>query len=268
MDTSVDTIASKYGRSAFDTRFNRQLKSVSKHSLIQEPHKKNEVIKTSFAMLVLKICSFMAVVAVIFYFAAEFYGDYVSKAGHTTDQSKREIYIASDVISIPANMIRYRSQRSRGNATRLDLYAHWPSLSGYSTQLMDDFDSLEDDAPIIFLTLEKRSMSAEMSGRVEKIYEKFFAAPPIDAGNGLVRRPFSADSAYFSEDLFYELNSPYPYAARCIRQSDEVAAPMCMRDIHIGRSLTLTYRFHSKYLPQWAVIEQAIRNRIGEMIAG
>jgi len=267
MSSSINILSDNYGRS-FDTKFNREMPGYHKR-LNEQVADKNprQIIPMSFALLVFKTTGFMAVTALILFLASSLYGNYVAKAGHTDDKSIKQIIVGNDVISLPMNMIRYGNQRTKTTAQRLDLYAHWPSLSGYSADYKDAFSSMENDAPIIFLTLEQRNMSLEMSGRVERIYEHFYAGPPIESVAGLVRRPFSKDSAYFSEDLYYEINSPYPYATRCIRESDSVAAPFCIRDIHIGHGLTLTYRFHISLLKEWNTIERAIKNKFNHMLA-
>lgn len=275
MDKTYDQVAGDYGRS-YDLNFDRRMPGyqdgLNADSTQRDPlhfivnKKPLEVKVVSFATLTLKITCFMSIIAALFYLSAGWFGDFVSKAGHTADTTIKRFSIQNNYVNVPLNMVRFSHQRKSGTLERLDLYAHWPTLSGYTEKLSKDFDSLQDDAPLIFISLEPQTMRQEMSGRIEEIYNKFFAGPPIDAGNGLVRRAFSADSAYFSEDLYYEVNSPYPYAARCIRENDKVAAPFCIRDIHVGNGLTLTYRFHANLLPQWRTLETSIRAKYKTMI--
>jgi hypothetical protein len=224
-------------------------------------------VTTSFLALVAKVSAFMLVVAVFLYFAAGIYGEMIAQGGNSTDTSVRQISIGDDVISVPGNMIRFRTQRNATNLDRLDLFAHWPDMSGYTADTAPIFDSLDPAAPVIFISLTPRDMTKDMSGRITAIYEKFFSGPPVDAGNGLVRRAFSADSAYFNEDLYYEVDSPYPYAARCVRENDRIAGPFCLRDIHVGRDTTLTYRFNANLLPQWMAIDRTVRESVAAMIS-
>lgn len=279
MARTYDQIASEYGR-GFDLNFNRNMPNYHDrantspdshdplHFLVKNnPTPSENVEAASLAKLAIKVTCIMALIAGAFYILAGWYGDVVSKAGHTTDQSTKIFSIKNNFIEVPLNMVRFGHQRNSGSLDRIDLYAHWPNLEGYSEANAADFDSLEDNAPLIFISLEPQNMSREMSGRIDTIYSKFFAGPPIDAGNGLVRRAFSADSAYFSEDLYYEIDNPSPYAARCIRENDKVAASFCMRDIHVGNGLTLTYRFHASLLPKWRALEKSIRAKYNTMIA-
>lgn len=224
-------------------------------------------ISDSFIKLVVNTCLFMIIIAALLFGAAHFYGSILAKGGNSTSLQIDQISIGDDVINVPENMIRFRSQRNVASLNRLDLYAHWPSMSGYSEERAAIFDSTQSGAPIIFISLEPREMTKDMSGRINSIYENFFAGPPVDAGNGLVRRAFSADSAYFSEDLYYEADSPYPFAARCVRESQNITETFCIRDIHIGRDLTLTYRFHSNLLPQWLSLDNVVRSHFTKMLS-
>lgn len=276
MNKTYDQVAGGYGRS-YDLNFDRRMPGYQDrlnsnktqndplHFIVNKQPLEIKVV--SFASLTLKITCFMSVIAAVFYLSAGWFGDIVSKAGHTTSTSIKRFSVQDNFINVPLNMVRFSDQRNSGTVDRLDLYAHWPSLSGYSEKLAQDFDSMQDDAPLVFMSIEKQTMHEEMSGRIEKIYEKFFAGPPIDAGNGLVRRAFSAESAYFSEDLYYEINNPYPFAARCIRENDKVAAAFCIRDIHVGKGLTLTYRFHASLMPKWRDLESSMRSKFATMIA-
>ncbi len=194
-------------------------------------------------------------------------GDELSRAGNTSDASLRQIVIGNDAVNVPANMVRFGSQRRATTAARLDLYAHWPSMSGYSEALGESFNSATIDPAIVFLTLEPRAMSQEMSGRIDAIYRKYFESAPVDAGNGLMSAPLSQEGGFVDEELVFEASSPYPFAARCVRASSPSAAAYCIRDIQAGKGLTATYRFDRSLLPQWLQLETAIRDRLKAMIA-
>jgi len=266
MANTVEETARLMGRS-HDIRFDRLMPGYQDRIYNAGNVEPKPIISQNFLSIMVKICVFMAVCAAVLYAAATFYGSLVAQAGHSTSDAQKQIVIGDDVITVPENMIRFRSQRDANNLNRLDLFAHWPSMRGYSSEKAAHFDAIGGPSPILFVSLEPRDMTKDMSGRVSSIYDKFFSGPPIDAGNGLVRRAFSSDSAYFSEDLYYEVGSPYPFAARCIRESDKVADPFCIRDIHIGRDMMLTYRFHSSLLPQWLAIDRTVRQTYSEMLA-
>lgn len=216
-----------------------------------------KIMMVSSALLVAGLCILAGVTL---------FGEGISRGGHSASVEKTEFVIANDVLRIPKNLVRFSSQRSGGMVSRLELYVQWPSMSGYQDALKSDFSSAGQQGNLIFLSLEPRSMSHDMSGRIAPIYSKFFDGPPGQPIAGLIRQPLSAEGGFIDEDLFYEANSPYPYTARCVRQSSTIATPFCLRDIHIGRDLMLTYRFHIRHLEEWHLIERQVRNRVQAML--
>ncbi len=195
------------------------------------------------------------------YAGAEF-----ARAGHTISTVEHKIIINSDVVTVPANMIRYPSQRRMTAAKKLDLYFHWPTMEGYSEDMEPMFNDLSISRNIIFVTLIPRFSSLDMTARVDPIYEKFIIGTPIDLGNGLVSQRLDPENGFINEYLIVEKNSPAPFAARCVKPDKGSGAAYCIRDIHIGNGLSLTYRFHSDIISQWFELDQNIVGKFDAMI--
>lgn len=251
-----------------DLRFDRLMPGYHDRMRDARQAEATPAVRASFLVLVVKTTVFLMLSAVLILGGSSLYGKIVSQAGNTSSTALRQIVIGNDVLELPENMIRFRSQRRSTALERIDLHVHWPDISGYTEENAAAFNSLDDDSPIIFVTIEQRDMSRDMSGRISAIYETFLAGPPVDAGNGLVRRAFASASAYGSEDLYYEAGNPYPFAARCIRETERTITPFCLRDIHVGRDLMLTYRFHKSLLPEWMVMDRAIRQTFSASLRG
>ncbi len=212
-----------------------------------------------FAYTIVRWSLVAFVLALISWVGATVVGNEMAKAGHTTESELREIVIGDEVLAIPANMLRFPAQRKAVEAERLDLYTHWPQMDGYSEALADVFQSQHVEPSVLFLTVEPRAMSQEMSGRLNSIYAKFFAAPEAEAGHGLKRRLLSPEQGFANEELLYETGSPYPWVARCLVADNDTSGAYCIRDIHAGRDLMVTYRFHRDLLRQWRPLEAAVR---------
>lgn len=193
-------------------------------------------------------------------------GTELSRAGHTIDTSMRQIEIGNDVLAVQANHIRFRSQRRNGIVDRADLYFFWPQMSGFTEALENEFNSDTVNPNILFVTLEPRRMSRDMSGRIDAIYRKFFVGAPTSAPGGLLRQNLSTASGYAGEYLVFERSNPQPFVARCVEDSEAGATPYCIRDFHIGRDISVTYRFHISLLDQWMPLDYAIRASINAMI--
>lgn len=208
----------------------------------------------------------MLIIAVALFLTAVYFGDGLSRAGHSVDETKLEVVVANNVLAVPANVIRFPVQRRNGIQQRLDLYLHWPSLTGYSDALSAEFNRADDKTDLIFLTLEPRTMSFDMSGRLNPIYSVFFNGLGVRTDGGLVRQPLDESGGFIDEDMYYQADSPYPFAARCVREASSIGAPFCIRDVHIGKDLMVTYRFHKRFLSQWFELDQAVRNHANSLV--
>lgn len=213
-------------------------------------------------------CAALALLAAATVLLVHLKGADIARAGHSVDTRPHEIQIGNDVLSVPANVVRFAGQRRAASAERLDLYFHWPKMEGYSDALGAAFNSAAINPAIVFVTVEPRSMRLDMSGRIEPIYSRFMSGPELQGGYGLVRRSLNAEGGFADEELWYEANSPYPFAARCVKEQAGGGTPYCLRDIQMGRGLAVTYRFHRSLLPRWMALEDAVRGRIRAMLAG
>jgi hypothetical protein len=221
----------------------------------------------SFIRVMLALCAALAVLTGVILLCVHLVGAEIARAGHSVDTTVRQIVIGNDVVFVPANMVRFRSQRRASMLERLDLYLLWPDMSGYSEARKSEFNRTAVNPAILFLTLEPRSMSQDMSGRIEPIYSKFLTGPALDAGNGLLRRALTPDGGFNGEELWFEANSPYPFAARCVRPDEPSATPYCLRDIHMGQDLSVTYRFHQSLIGEWMVLDAAVRAQVKRLLA-
>ncbi len=256
-------VAGRSGNAAFRRQMPGHIERLAKTRMESEkrPEKINpNLLKRLFLTTITLLIAAMALFA-----SAHFFGDSLSRAGHSSSTRNLEIIIGNEYIIVPANKVRFYSQRSSGAHEKLDLYLHWPSLSGFKDSLSADFNDSSENANLVFISIEPRNMSFDMSGRIAPIYAQFFEGNPVPTISGLVKQPLSAKGGFIDEDLYYAASSPYPFATRCVR---EVAAttPFCIRDIHIGKNLMLTYRFHQKHLSNWIELEQSIRALTKSMI--
>jgi hypothetical protein len=181
-------------------------------------------------------------------------------SGYSDDPTPREIVIGNNVLSVPANAIRFEDARHDGVAPRLDLYLRWPDLTGYSNAARDDFNNKDDRRDILFLSFEPQMMSRDMSGRFEPIYRSVIAEPGVAGENGVTLYGFRPDTGYLNETLAVASRSGgEPFVARCLTGAAgrDSLAP-CQRDILIGDELSLNYRFPRRLLNDWQSLDAAV----------
>lgn len=143
----------------------------------------------------------LALLSVAISVGGKWLGKSIVMAGHTDDGTVHEIVIGNNVISAPANAIRFERDRRDGIARRLDVYLHWPTMRGYSAALRDDFNNVGGSRRIIFLSFEESSMSRDMSGRYEPIYRLLIEPVGKPGPSGLVFHDFNEKSGYMNEML-------------------------------------------------------------------
>lgn len=190
-------------------------------------------------------------------------GQRLALGGHSESDRIINIAIGEDRLRIPANMIRFESQRKAGTAERLDLYLTWPGMQGYSKSLQGDFDSTTRPDLLIFLQISQSTMSRDMSGRLEPIYSQLFAGGPKPYAFGLSINTLKPDSGYGSETILSANRAgDLPYAVRCMlpEHPADATGGDCQRDIHVGQDLTVLYRFSSTLLSDWHHIDAAVRS--------
>ncbi len=193
-------------------------------------------------------------------------GERIALAGHTESADPIDIVIGQDQIRLPANTIRFEEQRHTGRAEHVDLYLTWPEMDGYSDAERFRFNDANRPEGLIFLNLSQSTMSRDMSGRLEPIYSHLFDDRPEPGPDGLTLQPLKENSGYGDEVFFTGiLPDGSDYAVRCMMPESELQSTSadCQRDIHIGRDLSVLYRFSSRLLPQWRAMEARVRAYVG-----
>jgi hypothetical protein len=210
----------------------------------------------------------LALLSVVISVGGKWLGKSIVMAGHTDDTTIHEIVIGNNVISAPANAVRFERDRRDGVASRLDLYLHWPDMRGYSAALRNDFNNVGGTRRIIFLSLEERMMSRDMSGRFGPIYRSVIIPRGRPGPSGITFYDFGEKSGYINETLAVaERPGKEPFVARCLAgpSAEESLAP-CERDIDVGNELSLTYRFPLELLKDWKALDHAVTAQALKMI--
>ncbi|RUX30484.1 hypothetical protein EOA13_08755 [Mesorhizobium sp. M7A.F.Ca.US.011.01.1.1] len=192
--------------------------------------------------------------------AGKWFGHSIAMAGYTDDATVHQVVIGNNVITVPANAIRFAQARRDGIASRLDLYLRYPRMDGYSEPARNDFNHTGTVKNIVFLSFEQQMMSRDMSGRFAPIYSALITRPGIVGPGGTMIYGFNEKSGYLNEVLVVG-NRPgkEPFVARCLSgpSADQSLAP-CERDIQVGDELSLTYRFPREFLGDWQALDAAI----------
>jgi len=190
--------------------------------------------------------------------AIDNYRDSIALRGLDGKPSPVSLTIAGEKLTVPANMIRFRSDRRGGELDRLSLLLHWPTLEGFSEDVADDFKDTSTDAPLIYVTVSPRVTELDSTDRLASVYEQFFEAPVVPGPAGLVGRRMKADSPYDGEIVYFDPRGTAPFVARCLAEATREIPSTCMREINFGRGLTLLYRFNRTRLENWSRLDAGL----------
>lgn len=227
------------------------------------------VIETSYGRKVLAALALLAVGTAAISFGGKQLGHTLALAGRSEETRIHRVTIGDEVVVAPANMIRQQRARRDGMATRLDLYLRWPEMDGYSESSHRAFDNLDPDRSLIFMTLEPRTMSRDMSGRLEPVYRMLVEPHGSEGPSNTMLYRFEKDSGYGDEELVVgQRTSMEPFVARCIIEvggATEALTP-CERDVSIGTGLSLSYRFSRSLLADWQKMDAAVISAASAMV--
>ena len=216
------------------------------------------LLSNSFLLKLTAFIGLLAALTAALTIAGKYYGDQLAMDGRTLSREVFHIVVGQDVVSLPANMIRFENQRHTGNAETVNVYLSWPELEGYTAASDARFSNPTGSQDLIFIELSQSVMSRDMSGRLEPIYSRLFRGEPEPGPGGLIIHRLDPKSGFGDEVILTGMTKTGGlYVVRCLLPKNRASATTadCQRDIHAGRDLTFLYRFSSTLLPDWETLD-------------
>jgi hypothetical protein len=186
------------------------------------------------------------------------YHDTVAARGLSPDPTPVSLTIGADALTVPGNMMRSGRNRAGGVQNSIDLVLLWPRLTGYTLQDAPVFEDGGPLAPLIYATIAPRSGPLDSTGRLDEVYSRFFVDKPLPGPDGLVGRRLSGDSGYGGEVLYFSPAEANPFVARCPEQATADVPATCLRDVNIGKGLSILYRFNRDLLKNWRAMDAGV----------
>ncbi len=194
----------------------------------------------------------LSVLFLLFYLAPE-PSSFIEERPTPTDRSDPvAIQVGSLKFIVPANYVRFRSVRAGGTFKDASLYATLPDFEGYSAGEAQTFAGNAADSPVIYMLLREEKLNLSEADRLKRIYQSYAANPQGAPGPfGLTQYTFRDDSGYRGQDLFVGHVGADPVVMLCDRLSQNVESPNCLRDVRLGKTVALSYRFKRAQLARW-----------------
>lgn len=221
------------------------------------------LISNRFLGKLTAIVAVLALLTVGISVGGRWFGQRISLAGQTDSTEIHSIVIGQDRLNLSANTIRFSRQRAAGAAERVDLYLTWPEMDGYTGANRQRFDDIARSNSLLFLQMSQSTMSRDMSGRLQPIYSHLFAGAPEKSAYGLTLHRLKPEAGYGDEVVLTAVRPGKPdYVVRCLMPAtpQEATSGDCQRDIHIGKDLSVLYRFSSTVLSDWDHIDADIQS--------
>ena len=191
------------------------------------------------------------------------YHDGIALKGLNGKPKPIEIEIGFADLVIPANLIRFPTDRRGGYVTALDLLLLWPDLDGYSDARSKEFRDTSPAAPLIYVTITEADTPIDSTARLSTIYSRDFTGPPMSGPGHLVGRRMAQTSPYRDEIIYYQPRSDDPFVVRCLAEATPEIPATCIREVAIGHGLTMIYRFNYNWLGDW----QSMERRLIELVS-
>lgn len=227
------------------------------------------LLSNRFLSVATAAIAMLALSSIAISFVGKHYGHQLALANHSDSTAPIRVAIGRDVLSLPENTLRFAAQRVSKAHQQVDLYLSWPDMKGYEDALRNRFNSTQP-AGIVFLQVSQSTMTRDMSGRLAPIYRQLLGPKVTHGPSGLEERRFLPGTGYEGEVLLTGTDKAGNiYAVRCLDPA-RVSAPTssdCQRDIHLGRDMSVLYRFPRNMLHDWEALESAVRTYILSRLA-
>lgn len=220
------------------------------------------LLSNAFLLKLTALIGLLAVLTAALTVAGKYYGDRLAMGEHTGSREVIHIVVGQDTLALPANMLRFRSQRHDGQAEAVSVYLSWPELDGYTAAANNRFSDPSGSQDLIFIEFSQSVMSRDMSGRLGPIYSHLFSGDPEAGPAGLILHHLDPKSGFGGEVVLTGMTGAGGlYVVRCLMPGGGTRPTTadCQRDIHVGHDLTLLYRFSSKLLPDWEVLDAKLQ---------
>jgi hypothetical protein len=200
----------------------------------------------------------LSAVFLVLYLAPPTPGLFKEQVSFTSQTDTVELKVHGHRFQIPANYLKYRSDRLGGARKQIKLIAALPDMEGYASWADPAFRSNAPDSPAVELLIHDDPVKLSEADWLNRIYLPYVADSRGTPGPyGLTLFTFRRDSGYHDEDMFVGHSDHRLIVLQCVRVSPQVPNPSCHEEIPIAHGVALGYRFKRTHLAQWQEIAES-----------
>jgi hypothetical protein len=172
------------------------------------------------------------------------------------DAPSLPITVGGVTFNVPPAAVRVKMQRRAGTQSRVDLVFLWPSLKPPDPSAKPSPADIPGLTERVFLTIAGGDNTLPPIERLNAIYPRYTAGPPIAGPDGLTVHSFRASTPYQGEDLIYDASAPERFLLRCTERAG-VTPGMCLHERRMAGA-DLTVRFPRDWLTDWRKVASGI----------
>ncbi len=194
----------------------------------------------------------------------------------TVSEQTVDFSIAGKPYKIASNYTIYPRERRGGELESMNLFALWPTLSGYAPTWRLEFIDNEPDTRRLYITLTRRTKTFSEEERIENLYlpltvdQRGTRTPyRLNRYDFLAKRDDVPTNGYANTRLFIGQDSVgQTMALFCYREDlPTIPSPECWREYELDDDISVVYRFKRPYLAEWKEIDTRVREFVKNMQA-
>jgi hypothetical protein len=187
------------------------------------------------------------------------FGGFFASPDRPTDSDQVvTLDLAGQKFLVPQNHVRFADQRRGGEVDRIDVYALWPSMRGFTEAESEEFRDKGDDSQVIYVTLTAPQRLWRPAERFYQIYPYYFAGPEEPGLFGLMRRRMDEGSGLGDHDVYYHQGKDRFFLFHCLRDKSELMPSDCFADKIVEPNVLARFRFRRSMLEDWQAIDAGV----------
>lgn len=168
------------------------------------------------------------------------------------------VSIGGQPLDIPENYTQYPKDRRDGERDKISLFTVLPDFAPFSSRREEDFMANGPKAKVIHFEIVSHPIARTESERAKMYMDRVVSRDGTEEF-GLTRYEFKDLDGFRGQDMYLFKTATGLFGMlRCMRRSEIMVAPFCVRDTELGNGLSLRYRFRRAHLEDWNAIDRGI----------
>ena len=177
-----------------------------------------------------------------------------------------KLEIGGTLFAVPANYTRNAASRRNGQHADITLHAVLPKLAGYQLSTKEQFLRIDDDSPLVIISITGVTRDLPIERRFESLYAPYVELKTSDITDDLQAYQFGDDTPYRGKDLFRAMLAgtrlERAEAPMFMCETADKRGAICETRFDLGRSAEVSYLFKRRHLSDRQSIDAKVKDLI------